>query len=300
VGQVKASRQGTNKNEMLQVLYEQWVQAGGKWDSSQLVIQARTCIKGSKTGARRWMMRSEIVKRYGCEATADELILVKESDPTLLRTQVRNHPELPHRRDLRLYLCWDESYETDTEDVLISKRLEVAQKDSPRRGRSKEKKDHKKKDKKRKRSTSSSSSSKRQSSSSSQSSKGSADSDSSSSKRAATKATKKSKKSKKSKDGKSRRGSSPTHSTSTRLSKEALKNAEKQRQKDEEQAEKKRQKEEEQAEKKRQKDEENAEKKRQKDEENEKKKLEKEKKQQAEKEKQKQRASGKKAGGYEV
>ena len=254
MGQVKASRQGTNKNEMLQVLYEQWVQAGGKWDSSQLVIQARTCIKGSKTGARRWMMRSEIVKRYGCEATADELILVKESDPTLLRTQVRNHPELPHRRDLRLYLCWDESYETDTEDVLISKMLEVAQKDSPRRGRSKEKKDHKKKDKKRKRSTSSSSSSKRQSSSSSQSSKGSADSDSSSSKRAATKATKKSKKSKKSKDGKSRRGSSPT-----RLSKEALKNAEKQRQKDEEQAEKKRQKEEEQAEKKRQKDEENAE-----------------------------------------
>ena len=300
---MKASPQGTNKNEMLQVLYEQWVQAGGKWESSQLVIQARTSIKGSKTGARRWMMRSEIVKRYGCEETADELILAKESDPTLFRTQVRNHPELPHRTDLRLYLCWDESYETDTEDVLITKMLEVAQNDS-RRGRSKDRKDHKKKDKKkRKRSTSSSSScSKSPSSSASKSSKSSEDCDSSSSKsrKAATKITKKSKKAKKSKDGKSRQGGSPAPSGASRLSKEALKNAEKQRKKDEEQAEKKKQKEDEQAEKKRKKEEEQADKKRQKDEENEKKKFEKEKKQQAEKEKQKQRASGKKVFGYGV
>eukprot|EP00435_Cladocopium_sp_Y103_P023463 s332_g5.t1 len=40
------ARASTNKNEMLQVLYEQWVQSGGKWETSQLVIQARSTIKG--------------------------------------------------------------------------------------------------------------------------------------------------------------------------------------------------------------------------------------------------------------
>lgn len=277
-----APPQGTNKNEMLQVLYEQWVQAGGQWETSQLVVQARSTIKGSKTGARRWMLRADIVKKYGCEVTADELIHAKESDPALRRTQVRDHPELPKRADLRLYLCWDESFETDTEDVLISKMLEVSRKDSHGRGRSK---DRKKKDKRKRRRRSTSSSKSSPSSSSSQSSKSSQDSDSLSSKsrKAGTKVTKKSKKSKKGKkEGKSKRESSP--SGATRLSKAAIQKAEKDRKKAEEQAEKKRQKEEEQAEKKRQKDQEN-----------EKKKAEKEQKQQVEKDKQKVRASGKKA-----
>ena len=162
------------------------------------MVQARSTIKGSKTGARRWMLRADIVKKYGCEVTADELIHAKESDPALRRTQVRDHPELPKRADLRLYLCWDESFKTDTEDVLISKMLEVSRKDSHGRGRSK---DRKKKDKRKRRRRSTSSSKSSPSSSSSQSSKSSQDSDSLSSKsrKAGTKVTKKSKKSKKGK-----------------------------------------------------------------------------------------------------
>lgn len=229
------------------------------------------------------MLRADIVKKYGCEVTADELIHSKESDPALRRTQVRDHPELPGRADLRLYLCWDSSFETDTEDVLISEMLEVAQKDSHGRGRSKDRK--KKKDKRRDRGgpprparalpavpaanraraagilTVRRQNPERQPPRSPR--------------------TKKSKKGKK--EGKSKPGSSPARSVATRLSKQAIQKAEKERQKAEEQAEKKRQKEEE-----------TAAKKRQKDEENEKKKAEKEQKQQVEKEKQKIRASGKK------
>ena len=292
------TQQGSNKGEMLQVLYEQWVQAGGNWNNSQLVAQAKTTISGSKTGARRWMLRSQIIEKYGSESIADELILSKETDPALKKTQVREHPELPHRQDLKLYLCWDESYETDKEDTLITQMLEVAQSGGSggnRRGRSKEKKDrkekHKKgKDKKRKRSTSSSKSSSRSSSASSTSlssgtSVWTAKSAKGKSKRKVNKTVGKPKPPKPSSS--SADGDKPGAS----LSKKAI---EKQK-KAEKEAERKQKKEAEQAEKKKQKEEESQRKKAEKEEELKRKKAEKEAKTQVEKEKQKTRAAGKKA-----
>ena len=303
-----APHQGSNKSDMLQVLWEQWIQADGEWDKSQLVVQARSSVSGSKTGARRWMLRQDIIKKYGNdESIADELIRKKESDPHLRKTQCRDHPELPERADLRLYLCWDETYETDKEDFVVEQLLKCAQKDTHGRGRSREKKSHKscktgktgkdngKGKKKRKRSTSSSSSDNKSSSSSS-GSKGSKSSQSARSSSAAsdsskatkaTKATKAPKKGKKSKDRKAKKTKkSKKDSSEPKLTKEEIRRLEKQKQKDFEKDQRKKAK-----------DEEKEEKKKQKEEENSKKKAEKEEKQQVEKNKQKVRATARKAGG---
>lgn len=276
--------------DMLQVLWEQWIQSAGQWDKSELVVQARSTIKGTKTGARRWMLKSDIVQKYGDESIAEELIRAKESDPKLRQTQVRDHPELPHRVDLRLYLCWDSSHESDTEDVVIEQMLNCVQKDSHGRGRGKDKKSRK--DKKKRKQTTSSSTSSRSKSTKSMSSKSSKTSSSASSKATkATKATKVSKKSKKAKKDKkiskktNRKSPSPE---GRKLTQAQIEKAEKERVKAEEKAEKERKKADEKADKKKQKDEETQ-----------KKKAEREAKQKIEKEKQKVRASGKKAWGVQ-
>eukprot|EP00438_Fugacium_kawagutii_P035946 Skav208479 [mRNA] locus=scaffold2430:18497:18928:+ [translate_table: standard] len=100
---------------------QQWISTdafyGEKW--GQLVVQARSSVKGSKTGARRWMTRDEMVKKYGSENIAHELIETKLTDPELRATQIRPHPEVPDREDMRQYLVWDESFETDVEDTVV-------------------------------------------------------------------------------------------------------------------------------------------------------------------------------------
>lgn len=273
---------------MLQILYEQWIQVGGHWDKSQLVVQARTTIKGSKTGARRWMLRADIVQKYGSEEIADELIHAKESDPELRKTQVRDHPELPHRADLRLYLCWDSSVESDTEDVMVEQLLSAVQSDSHKRGRSEKKKASKKKDKKRrKRSTSSSRSSSQSSKSSSTSGQSTLSSVSAMSKvTKATKATKAKDKKKKSKSKGRKASEHAEQPPAPQLTKAQLAKLEKKR-KQEETKEAQRKQKEEEKEAKRQ----------TKEAENEQKRIKREAQQKVEKEKQAKRAEGKKATG---
>ena len=147
---VESSSSGPNKNELLQTLFEEWVSSNDCWTSSQLVAQAKTSVRGTKTGARRWMMRSEIIEKYQSEQIADELIAAKLNDPVQAKTCVKNHEDLPHREDLRLYLVWDSTYETDVTDTVIEQLFSATSSGT-------HKKD--KKDKKRKRSSSSSSSS---------------------------------------------------------------------------------------------------------------------------------------------
>ena len=187
---------GSNKAEMFQVLYENWISANGKWDQSQIVVQCRSTVKGSKTGARRWMLRSDIVSKYGSEGIADDIIQSKLSDPMLKSTCVRDHPDLPGRPELQLFLCWDSSHECDTEDTVVEQMFTMSQKHDEREGQGKTNKGH---EKKRKRSTSSSSSVSMDTSSSSSDSDSSSDDTSSS---GAKKKSKKSKNNKKAKKGK--------------------------------------------------------------------------------------------------
>ena len=65
------------------------------------------------------MTQEQLATKYNCTFTAQEIVNAKENDPVLSKTQIRPHPELPNRKDLRLFLCWDESVETDEHDTVV-------------------------------------------------------------------------------------------------------------------------------------------------------------------------------------
>lgn len=282
---------------MLGVLFEQWLQVGGKWDQSSLVAQARQSFRGTKTGARRWMQRSDLVQKYQDPVIADEIIASKEGDPLVRACCVRPNPDLPSRADLKQYLCWDSSHECDVEDTLIEQMMTVTQSDLHKRAGHKN--DDREKPKKKRRKVSSSSSS----SSVSSVSDSSDDEDSSSSSSKKAKKNKKKKgqqKSKKSKNrkngqGKTGRGDMKREPSDDEMTEAKKAKLERDRKKAEEKADKERLKEEEKAEKERQKENEKAEKEKQKEAEKEKKRKEREEKQQKEKELAARRSKGKKA-----
>lgn len=287
---------------MLGVLFEQWLQVGGKWDQSSLVAQARQSFRGTKTGARRWMQRSDLIQKYQDPVIADEIIASKEGDPLVRACCVRPNPDLPSRADLKQYLCWDASHECDVEDTLIEQMMTVTQSDLHKRAGHKND-DHEKPKKKRRRVSSSSSSS---SVSSVVDSSDDENSSSSSSKKAKKNKKKKGQQKKRKgsrnkKNGqggqcKPGRGDTKREQVSDDDMTEAKKaKLERDRKKAEEKAEKERLKEEEKAEKERQKEEEKAAKERLKEAEKEKKRKEREEKQQKEKELGARRSKGKKA-----
>ena len=244
------TNEGSNKAEMFQVLYENWIAANGKWDQSQIVVQCRSTVKGSKTGARRWMLRSDIVSKYGSESVANDIINAKLNDPMLKQTCVRDHPDLPGRSDLQLFLCWDSSHECDTEDTVVEQMFTMSQKHDLREGQGKKNKGHGH-DKKRKRSTSSSSSVNTTSMSISSDSDSDSDDSSSSGAKKKSKKSKNNKKAKKGKDAgkKAKKTKEDKKGKKERKDKDKEKDAEKEKERTAAEEEKKRLKEKKAAEK---------------------------------------------------
>ena len=70
------------------------------------------------------MTKTELIQKYhGDTAAVDEIIKKKESDAVLKKTCCRPHPE-PGLKDnpaYRQYLSWDEEYETEQEDQILTK-----------------------------------------------------------------------------------------------------------------------------------------------------------------------------------
>ena len=114
-----SSRAGEHKQEKMAVLFEEWCGANENWKSSSFLVRIRTKHSAKKKGGRRWMTQEQLATKYNCAFTAQEIVSAKENDPVLSKTQIRPHPELPNRKDLRLFLCWDESVETDEHDTVV-------------------------------------------------------------------------------------------------------------------------------------------------------------------------------------
>lgn len=133
-------------------MFEQWTQAEHKWKDSQLLVQIQNTKRGRKVGGRRWMTKSVLLERYKDAAVVEDIIKAKLRDPKLKATTVRDNPEpgLAGNPDWEQYLCWDEEFETEEEDTLLTKMCSFSQ-DSNGKGGKREKR------KKRKQSTSSSS-----------------------------------------------------------------------------------------------------------------------------------------------
>lgn len=128
-----SSHAGEHKQEKMAVLFEEWCGANENWKSSSFLVRIRTKHSAKKKGGRRWMTQEQLATKYNCSFTAQEIVTAKESDPVLSKTQIRPHPELPNRKDLRLFLCWDESVETDEHDVVVESMFSQFEDDGDRK-----------------------------------------------------------------------------------------------------------------------------------------------------------------------
>ncbi|CAK9112309.1 Uncharacterized protein SCF082_LOCUS52077, partial [Durusdinium trenchii] len=185
----------SDKTCKLHLLYEQWCSASEKWERSSLVLRMKKSVLTRSRGARRWMTKKEICSKYN-EEVAEEIIASKFKED-MENILWKKHPELPERKELYLYLCWDESTEEDVVDDLVETMFEGY--DEDRKRKQKEEKTSKKKDKKSRKHQSSTSETNDSSdeSSASSSDKNSSDDDESSSSSKKKKKGKKNKKSKK-------------------------------------------------------------------------------------------------------
>ena len=168
-------------------MFEDWLEAGQRWDQSKLVIQMRQVKTHGRRGSRKWMVRSELVLKYSSESLADEIIACKENlDDTARAACVRPHPDCPTNPDLTQYLVFDAESEYDQSDTVLESLFSASSTCDRKKGN------------KRKRSSSSASS---ESSSDSSSTSSGSSSDDKKKKKKKGKKSKKDKKGKKSKKG---------------------------------------------------------------------------------------------------
>ena len=131
------ARQGSRaeKTSKLQALFEQWCSAEEQWSRSQFVLRMRNSVSSKHRGARRWMPKQDIVKRYG-EDVACQIISEKQK-PELENVQWKRHPDLPDLKELFLFKCWDEEVEAEERDEVIESLFEGFDTDKKKRKKSK-------------------------------------------------------------------------------------------------------------------------------------------------------------------
>ena len=193
---------GGKKSQMLGVLFEEWTNCAEDWRKSDFVIRMRQTTTDKKKGGRRWMTAGDIVSKYlpgrtleEAQQIKDEIIANKEKASP---EAIRPHPDAPLNASMRLYLVWDESFESTEIDNVVEtlfRQKDVTGKEKKNSGKAS--------GSKRKRKTSSSSSS-----SDTMSDSGDDDSDSSSSRDKKGNKHKRGKKNKKSKN-KSKKAAKP-------------------------------------------------------------------------------------------
>ena len=87
----------------MQVVYERWLSCGEDWRRSSWAVNLTQTTTENRKGARRWMTRSQISKKYESDEIADEIIEQK-MQPEFAH-QRKPHPDLPQR--LVTFLIYD-------------------------------------------------------------------------------------------------------------------------------------------------------------------------------------------------
>lgn len=89
-------------SEKLAILYEQWVSCEGFWKESSLYKELKVKTHHRRLGRRVWLTFAEISKKYSSDRVATRIVEAKRSDPTICKTQIRDHPDCPGDSDSSL------------------------------------------------------------------------------------------------------------------------------------------------------------------------------------------------------
>ncbi|CAE6972780.1 unnamed protein product [Symbiodinium sp. CCMP2592] len=143
----KLSKKASDDAGMRSYLFESWLSSGENWQKSSLLSRLRSKKSATARGFRKWMLRKEMVEKWG-EEMADDMIEAKMSCEEKRMTEIRNWPECP-KREVKQYLCLFEDSAEDVDHTELEMVLEAkAEASSSSSSSSKKKKKSKKKAKK--------------------------------------------------------------------------------------------------------------------------------------------------------
>ena len=60
-------------HRLTDLLFEEWLEIGGNWMESKLVVSVRNKQASRTVGRMRWLSRHELLTKYGDAATVDDL-----------------------------------------------------------------------------------------------------------------------------------------------------------------------------------------------------------------------------------
>ena len=86
------SYQGSGK---LQILMDEWMATRGDWKSSRLYKQMTVRTMERKHGARVWLTKLQLARKYGCGIVAQQIVDSKMADPEVAAMQSKPHPDCP-------------------------------------------------------------------------------------------------------------------------------------------------------------------------------------------------------------
>lgn len=115
--EIEKAKSSSERLSAMQDLYERWLSCNQDWRKSTWVVGLSSTTQESRKGARRWMTKAQITKKYESEEISREIIMEK-SKPEFSH-QRKPHPDLPNREDLMLYLVWDEESEEHLDSTIL-------------------------------------------------------------------------------------------------------------------------------------------------------------------------------------
>eukprot|EP00435_Cladocopium_sp_Y103_P002482 s338_g1.t1 len=131
--------------EKLAVLRDAWEQCEGDWKRSALYKRFVEKSTTTQHGARVWLTRSQVAKKYESQALADKICNAKLQDAETKEKNTKEHPDCPGDEDMMLFLVWDSEGISEKKDTIVEDLFEACDCDTDDESRGKDKSKKRKK-----------------------------------------------------------------------------------------------------------------------------------------------------------
>ena len=109
------------------MLYEDFWKSSCDWRKTTIYRSVTNTIENKRSGRRQWLTRKQMLPIFdNDEGIVDGIILRKRSDPELMASEVRTHPEVP---TLSQYLVLTEDHEESNETDRIMDKFSLQERD---------------------------------------------------------------------------------------------------------------------------------------------------------------------------
>lgn len=89
----------------MSTLYEDFVATGGNWKNGVIMKSIRRKRSSGSHACRKWLARRQMLQYFdNDQKLVDSIIVRKESDPELLKSECRDHPECPGWKEFNAFV----------------------------------------------------------------------------------------------------------------------------------------------------------------------------------------------------